>query len=66
MERRVLKKILRVGEGGNSARAAASEKWSMILKDSSGYPKNTKRNLDINTIYSIYNGVLKRYTFKID
>lgn len=38
------------------------EKWSTILKDSEGYPKNI--SVDIDTIYSTYKDVLKRATLE--
>lgn len=38
------------------------EKWSTILKDSEGYPKNI--SVDIGTIYSTYKDVLKRATLE--
>lgn len=40
------------------------EKWSSILKDSNDYPENIKHELDINTIQSTYNDVLKRATLE--
>ena len=40
------------------------EKWSTILTDSKNYPKNIKRELDVNTIKSTYNDVLKRATLE--
>lgn len=40
------------------------EKWSTILTDSKNYPKNIKRELDVNTIQSTYNAVLKRATLE--
>ena len=40
------------------------EKWSTILTDSKNYPKNIKRELDVNTIQSTYNDVLKRATLE--
>lgn len=38
------------------------EKWSTILKDSEGYPKNI--SVDIGNIYSTYKDVLKRATLE--
>ena len=38
------------------------EKWSTILKDSEGYPKNI--SVDIGTIYGTYKDVLKRATLE--
>ena len=35
------------------------EKWSTVLTDSKNYPKNIKRELDVDTIQSTYNDVLK-------
>ena len=40
------------------------EKWSTILTDSKNYPKNIKHELDVNTIQSTYNAVLKRATLE--
>lgn len=40
------------------------EKWSSILKDSNDYPENIKHKLDVNTIQSTYNDVLKRATLE--
>lgn len=40
------------------------EKWSSILKDSNDYPENIKHELDVNTIQSTYNDVLKRATLE--
>jgi len=40
------------------------EKWSTILKDSNDYPENIKYNLDMGTIKSTYNDILKRATLE--
>lgn len=40
------------------------EKWSTVLTDSKNYPKNIKRELDVDTIQSTYNDVLKRATLE--
>lgn len=40
------------------------EKWSTILTDSKNYPKDIKHELDVNTIQSTYNAVLKRATLE--
>ena len=40
------------------------EKWSNILKDSNDYPENIKNGLDIETIQSTYDDILKRATLE--
>ena len=40
------------------------EKWSAIIKDSNDYPENIKYELDIDTIQSTYNDILKRATLE--
>lgn len=40
------------------------EKWSAILTDSKNYPKKIKHELDVNTIQSTYNDILKRATLE--
>ena len=40
------------------------EKWSSILKDSNDYPENIKNGLDIETIQSTYDDILKRATLE--
>ena len=40
------------------------EKWSTILVDSTNYPDNIKHELDIDTIQSTYNDILKRATLE--
>ena len=40
------------------------EKWSTILKDSSDYPERIKYELDVDTIQSTYNDILKRATLE--
>ena len=40
------------------------EKWSAILTDSKNYPKKIKHELDVDTIQSTYNDILKRATLE--
>lgn len=61
---KIAKQTLEDTREGTPPELLRLEKWSTILTDSKSYPKNIKRELDVNTIQSTYNDALKRATLE--
>lgn len=61
---KIAKQTLEDTREGTPPELLRLEKWSTILTDSKNYPKNIKRELDVNTIQSTYNDVLKGATLE--
>ena len=61
---KIIRESLDIAKEATPPELLRLEKWSTILTDSKNYPKNIKRELDVNTIQSTYNAVLKRATLE--